>query len=57
MKIRILRSHDHRLKPAVIQAFRAGQTVNVPKKTADALVAAGSAEPITAEKETSHGGT
>lgn len=51
MKIRVTRDYDHRLAAARIQAFRVGQVPNVPKKTAEALIAAGAAEPVTAEKE------
>lgn len=51
MKIRIIKNYDYRHKPAVIQAFRVGQNVNVPKKTAEALISAGAAIPQTAEKE------
>ncbi len=51
MKIDVLKNHDHRLAPARIQAFRAGQQVSVPKKTAEQLIAAGAAKPVTAEKE------
>ncbi|WP_171054197.1 hypothetical protein [Arenibacterium halophilum] len=51
MQIEIIKDHDHRHRPAVIQAFRTGQTPNVPKKVADALIAAGAAKPLTAEKE------
>ena len=45
MKIRVLRPVDYRVKPAVIQVFRPG-IFNVPRKTAQALIDAGAAEPI-----------
>ncbi len=57
MKIKIIRDYDYRLAPARIQAFRAGNEVSVPKKTADALIGAGvaiaavAAETETADKE------
>ena len=57
MKIRVLRDHDYRLKPAVIRAFRSG-IINVPRKTAQALIDAGAAEPAPkppAEKEADNG--
>ena len=46
MKIRIVRDVDHRPKPADIQAFRAGTTVNVPRNTAEALIASGAAHQL-----------
>ena len=51
MKVRIIKNDDHRVKPAVIQSFRAGSEVTVPKKTAEALIARGSAEPISPEQK------
>lgn len=51
MKVRIIIDADHRVKPAVIQAFRAGSEVTVPKKTAEALTARGSAEAIHSEQK------
>lgn len=51
MKIYVIKNYDHRLAPARTQAFRAGQQVSVPKKTAEQLIAAGAAKPVTAEKE------
>lgn len=59
MKVKILRDIDHRLNPAVIQAFRAGSTVNVPRNTAEALIAAGAAQPLSKpkQKDASHGRT
>lgn len=56
MKVKILRDHDHRISPAVVQAFKAGTEDDVPKSTADALIKAGAAEAIgkttpTADKE------
>lgn len=44
MKIKIKRDHDYRIRPARIQAFRADQEVNVPKKTAQDLIDLGVAE-------------
>lgn len=59
MKIRVLRNYDHRLKPAVIQAFRAGTVVNVPRDTAEALIAAGAAQALSKpkQKDADHGRT
>ena len=51
MKITIIKDHDYRHKPAVIQAFRAGQQVDVPKKVADDLIKTGAAKAVTVEKE------
>ena len=47
MKIRILEDHDHWPTPAFTQAFKAGTEPDVPRKTADALIKLGKAEPIT----------
>lgn len=44
MRIKVLRDYDYRHRPAVIQAFRAGTTPNIPKKTAEKLIALGVAE-------------
>ena len=49
MKIRIIKDVDHRVKPAVIQAFRAGGEHNLPKATAEALISSGSATPVIPE--------
>ena len=59
MKLRILRDYDHRLKPTVIQAFRAGSDVSVPRNTAEALIAAGAAQPLSKpkQKDAEHGRT
>lgn len=46
MKVRMLRDHDHRISPAVVQAFKAETEVDVPKATAEALIGAGAAEAI-----------
>ncbi len=51
MRVRIIKDDDHRLKPAVIQAFRAGGEHNLPKATAEALIARGSATPVETEKK------
>lgn len=50
MKVKILRDCDHRVQPAVIQAFKAGAVLDLPKTTAEGLIAAGNATP--AHKET-----
>lgn len=44
MRVKIKRNHDYRHRPAVIQAFRAGTTPNIPKKTAEHLIEIGVAE-------------
>ena len=46
MKVRITRDHDYRHAPARVQAFRAGAEVNVPREVAEALIAAGAAQPL-----------
>ena len=53
MKVQILRDCDHRVQPAVIQSFKADTTVDLPKATADALIARGDATQ--APKEKTHG--
>lgn len=52
MKVEIIRNFDYRHAPAVIQAFRIGQTPNLPKKIAEALIAAKAAEPLELSKGT-----
>lgn len=47
MKVKMLKDYDHRLKPAVIQCFRAGREYSVPKSTGNAMIKAGAAELIT----------
>ena len=47
--MKIIKNVDHRIKPAVIQAFRAGGEHNLPKATAEALIASGSATPVQSE--------
>lgn len=51
MWINIIVNADHRVTPARIQAFRAGTSANVPKKTAEALIARGVATPADTSKE------
>jgi hypothetical protein len=46
MKIKMLKDHDHRVKPAVIQAFRADREYTVPKSTGISLINVGAAEEI-----------
>lgn len=62
MKIEILKDHDHRISPGLVQAFKAGSVVDVPRATAQALIAAGSAAVVhtrktrkTSAKDHSHG--
>lgn len=49
MKISILRDDNHRISSAKSQNFHADTVVNVPRSTADALIARGSAEPFEPE--------
>ena len=51
MWVKITKDVDHRVRPVVIQAFRAGGEHNLPKATAEALIASGSATPIKTEKK------
>jgi len=58
MKVQILRDADYRLAPSRVQAFRAGSVVNIPRATAQALIASGAAKPVKSQrvaKEKSHG--
>lgn len=50
-QVRILKDHVYAHAPAVRQSFREGQTPHVPPSVAKALIKAGVAEPITADKE------
>lgn len=54
MRIEITRDADHRVAPAVVQAFKAGSVVNVPKDTAEALIAQGAAKPAAPAAPTAH---
>lgn len=47
MKVRILTDAHHRVSSGLSQAFREGSEPDVPKETADALIARGVAEKIT----------
>lgn len=49
--VRILHDHNHYHAPARVQAFKAGQEPLVPPSVAKALIEAGAAEPLTADKE------
>lgn len=51
MKVRIIKDDDHRIKPAVFQAFREGAELNLPKATAKALIARGSATSLETEQK------
>lgn len=44
MKITVLRAVDYRVRPACVQAFKPGD-VDVPRPTAEALIAQGAAIP------------
>ncbi|WP_392338859.1 hypothetical protein [Loktanella salsilacus] len=46
-----MKDDDYRVKPAVIQAFCAGSEVTVPKKTAEVLIARGSAQAFSVENK------
>lgn len=45
--VRILRDHDHKLTPGMVLAFKAGTEDRVAPTVAQALYAAGAAEPQT----------
>lgn len=51
VKVRVLRNHDHKLTPTRVMAFKAGTEPEVDAKVAEALYAAGAAEPFTAQSE------
>ena len=55
MKLKILKNYDHRLSPAVTQAFKAGSEVDVPKKTAAILIEEGAAEVLASENSSLKG--
>lgn len=46
MQIEILEDAHHRLSSAISQAFAAKSVVNVPRATAEALIARGKARPV-----------
>lgn len=46
MRVEILRDADHRVAPAVVQAFKAGTILCLPQKTAQSLIAAGAAKRV-----------
>lgn len=48
--VRILRDHDHKLTPGMVLAFKAGTEPRVSPTVAEALFAAGAAEPLTETK-------
>ncbi len=55
MKLKILKNYDHRLSPAVTQAFKSGSDVDVPKRTAESLIERGAAEVVTPEDASTKG--
>jgi hypothetical protein len=57
MKIKMKKDADYRVSPSRTQAYKAGRKYeNVAKATAEALIARGSAEPVTdAQKEKTNG--
>jgi uncharacterized protein YabE (DUF348 family) len=46
MKIRILTDAHHRISSGRSQSFKAGREINVPKATAEKLIADGKAEAV-----------
>lgn len=51
MKIRVIKDHDHRVRPAVTMAFKArDEPIDVPKAIGEALIAAGAAKRLTKPK-------
>jgi hypothetical protein len=46
MKVKILRDTPYRVSSAITQQFKAGSTVNVPRKTALDLIARGDAAAV-----------
>ncbi|MBN8292807.1 hypothetical protein JI664_12605 [Rhodobacter sp. NTK016B] len=53
----MLRDADFRYAPAVVQSFKAGSVVNIPRATAQTLIASGAAKqvPTKAAKENENG--
>jgi len=54
MKIRILKNTHHRVSSAISQGFKAGGEPNLPKSTAEALIAKGDAEAINPSEQGEH---
>ncbi len=55
MWVRIIENADHRISSAKSQSFTAGSKLNLPRKTAEALIGRGKAEPVTADTTTEKG--
>ena len=49
--VRMVRDHDHKITPGRVLAFKAGTEPRVSPTVAEALFAAGAAEPLTAQTE------
>ena len=54
MKIKILTDTHHRVSSAISQGFKAGGEPNLPKSTAEALIAKGDAEAINSSDKGDH---
>ncbi len=54
MRVKLLRDHDNRVKPSVVQAFKKGRSYDLPKPTAEKLIAGNfavsDAKPVSKEK-------
>lgn len=50
MKVKFLSDHNLRHKPAVVQAFKAGDVADLPEATAETLIAQGVAQKMTGRK-------
>ncbi len=46
MKLKIIKDYDHRVSPAIVQAYREGTEVTVPREIGAALLKAGVAREI-----------
>ncbi|MFQ6553396.1 hypothetical protein AAD018_013745 [Aestuariibius insulae] len=51
MNIRMLRTDEARVKPAVVRVYQEGRTYTVPKSIGEPFIARGSAEPAPTKKE------
>ena len=50
MKIRVLKGAHYRVSSGLSQSFAAGSEIDVPQRTAEALIERGEAEKITGRK-------
>lgn len=51
MRVRIVQDHSLRISSGVSRQFRANSDVSIPRNTAEALIAAGVAEPLGGDKQ------